>query len=58
MVNKNNHGGARPGSGRPPSGRDHRLTVYISGESSEKVSTVGNKSEYIDNLIKKYIKGK
>lgn len=45
-----------PGSdfatGRPATGRAHALTVRISQEAADILSGVGNKSAFIDQLIK------
>lgn len=49
----NGHGGARKGSGRRNLGRDIPLSVRISLESARLIQGVKNKSEYIDELIKK-----
>lgn len=53
MEEKRQHGGHRPGSGRPVTDRKRPLMVRISEESFLKLDKLtGNKSEYIDNLIK------
>ena len=52
---KNQHGGVRPNSGRPSTDRKVMLAVRISQEASDKLQTVSNKSEFIDNLIKKSV---
>lgn len=49
---KKQHGGRRPGSGRPANDRNIPLMVRISQKAAERLATVGNKAEYIDNLIK------
>ena len=45
-----------PGSdfatGRPATGRAHAITVRISQEAADILSGVGNKSAFIDKLIK------
>ena len=53
MEKKNAHGGSRPGAGRRANDRKCMLSVRISPEAEEIIKTVKNKSEYIDNLIKK-----
>lgn len=47
------HGGYRPNSGRPATDRKVMLSVRISQEAADKIATVKNKAEFIDNLIKK-----
>lgn len=47
------HGGYRPNSGRPATDRNIPITVRISKEAADKLATVKNKAEFIDNLIKK-----
>lgn len=52
-MNNNNHGGYRPGSGRPANDRNIQLMVRISKEAHDKLNRLTkNKSEYIDSLIK------
>ncbi len=46
-------GGVRPGAGRPSNGRTIAVTFRISQESMDILSRVGNKSQFIDVLIKK-----
>lgn len=53
MNKKENRGGARPNSGRPATGRTVTLSVKISKESAELLAPIPNKSEFIDELIKK-----
>ena len=53
MEQKKQHGGYRPNSGRPATDRKVMLSVRISQEAADKISQVSNKSEFIDNLIKK-----
>lgn len=50
---KKQHGGRRSGAGRPAGERNLMLSVRISQEAFDKISGVSNKSEFIDNLIKK-----
>jgi hypothetical protein len=51
--NEVKRGGVRPGSGRPANDRNVQLLVRITQEASDKLKQVSNKSEFIDNLIKK-----
>lgn len=44
-------GGSR-GGGRPVTDRNVAVTIRISQEAADKLKTVKNKSEFIDNLIK------
>lgn len=55
MEKKNNNGwgGFRENSGKPRGDRDYSLSVRISKESKDKIARVHNKSEFIDELIKK-----
>ena len=53
MENQKQHGGRRAGSGRPANDRNVQLLVRITQEASDKLKQVSNKSEFIDNLIKK-----
>ena len=53
---KSKRGGVRPNAGRKPSGRNIQLLVRIDKEAHEKISKVANKSEWINNVIKKYLK--
>ena len=53
MEQKKQHGGYRPNSGRPATDRKVMLSVRISQEAADKIATVKNKAEFIDNLIKK-----
>lgn len=52
-MNKQQHGGARPGSGRPSTNRKVAVSVRISPEAADKLKRVANKSEFLDNLIMK-----
>ena len=52
MEIKKQRGGVRPNSGRPATDRKVMLSVRISQEAADKINTVNNKSEFIDNLIK------
>ena len=45
--------GTKFASGRPATGRTHAISVRISQEAANILSTKKNKSEYIDNLIRK-----
>lgn len=52
--NKNNNwGGYRENAGKPRGDRDYSLSVRISKEAKDKIARVHNKSEFIDELIKK-----
>ena len=53
MEDKKQHGGRRSGAGRPAGERNLMLSVRISQEAFDKIAGVSNKSEFIDNLIKK-----
>lgn len=53
MEEKKKHGGARPGSGRRSTGRNVMLSVRVSAEAAALIGAVANKSEYIDNLIRR-----
>ena len=44
-------GGARPGAGRKPTGRDIAFSVRISQEAYAILQGVKNKAEFIDKLI-------
>ena len=46
-------GGFRPNAGRPETGRTVKISITISPEAAAKISKIKNKSEYIDNLIRK-----
>ena len=53
-TTKSKRGGYRKGSGRPATGRTRAITIRVSEEAVKKLNTLGvNKSEYIDNLIRK-----
>lgn len=53
MSNEKNHGGRRPGSGRPANNRNIMVGVRLSQEAVDKLNRLtSNKSEYIENLIK------
>jgi len=47
------HGGRREGAGRPTNDRNIAVSVRISKEAYGILKQQGNKSEFIDNLIKK-----
>ena len=51
----NNHGGPRPNSGRPTNDRNFALHVRITKEAADILNAQPNKSEFIDNLIKKSV---
>lgn len=51
-MNNNNKPGTAFGTGRPSTGRTHAITIRISEKAFEYLCSVGNKSEYIDSLIK------
>ena len=54
MSNENNHGGRRAGSGRPANDRNIMVGVRLSREVVDKLNRLtSNKSEYIENLIKR-----
>lgn len=47
-------GGARPGSGRPPTDRNVRLTIKLSEEAVKILDELTtNRSKYLDQLLKK-----
>lgn len=53
MEDKKQHGGRRPGSGRPANDRNIMVGVRLSQEAVDKLNRLtNNKSEYIENLIK------
>ena len=53
MEQKKQHGGPRPGSGRPSTDRSCVLSIRISQEAMDRLNALTkNKSEFIDNLIK------
>ena len=49
---KKQHGGRRSGAGRPANDRSYMIGARVSKEAYDKLQTVSNKSEFIDNLIK------
>ena len=49
---KKQHGGRRSNAGRPANDRSFMVGVRITKEAYDKLQTVSNKSEFIDNLIK------
>lgn len=51
-MEEKKRGGRREGSGRPETDRKVALSVRISQEAADKLATVANKSEFIDELIK------
>jgi len=57
MEQKKRHGGRREGAGRKANDRSIPVLVRITKEAADKLNTVGNKSEFIDNLIKQTISG-
>jgi hypothetical protein len=52
---KKQHGGYRPGAGRPSTDRSHAVTIRISEEALQKLNGYKNKSEKIDQLIKEHL---
>jgi hypothetical protein len=52
---KKQHGGYRPGAGRPATDRSHAVTLRISEKSFMKLNNCNNKSETIDRLIKEHL---
>lgn len=46
-------GGKRKGAGRPRGIRKHKICIKIQEETFFFLQTVGNKSAYIDHLIRK-----
>ena len=52
---KKQHGGSRPGAGRPATDRSHAVTLRISEEAFQKLNTQRNKSEIVDQLIKEHL---
>lgn len=55
MEEKKQHGGYRPGAGRPSTDRSHAVTIRISEEAFQKLKAQKNKSEVLDQLIKEYL---
>lgn len=55
MNVKSKKGGARPGSGRPETGRNIRVCIKLSKEVVDYLRGIKNKSEYIDNLIRQQL---
>lgn len=56
MSNDKNHGGRRPGSGRPANDRNIMVGVRLSQEAVDKLNRLTrNRSEYIERLIKQQI---
>lgn len=54
MEEKKQRGGSRPGAGRPANDRSIALSVRITQEAMNILNErTNNKSEFIDNLIKK-----
>jgi len=51
-MSDNNHGGVRPGSGRPTTDRKCQINARVSLEAFEIYQSWANKSEKLDNLIK------
>lgn len=50
-AEKKQRGGKRPGAGRPTGTRKNLISVRISDEANEILSSVNNKSEFINDLI-------
>ena len=57
MEQEKKRGGRREGAGRKANDRSIPVLVRITKEAADKLNTVGNKSEFIDNLIKQAISG-
>ena len=57
MEQEKKRGGRREGAGRKANDRSIPVLVRITKEAADKLNTVGNKSEFIDNLIKQTISG-
>lgn len=57
MEQEKRRGGRREGAGRKANDRSIPVLVRITKEAADKLNTVGNKSEFIDNLIKQAISG-
>jgi hypothetical protein len=55
MEEKKQRGGSRPGAGRPSNDRSIMVGVRISQEAADILNAQKNKSEFIDNLIKKSV---
>ena len=55
MEQEKQHGGYRPGAGRPATDRSHAVTLRISEAAFQKLNTQRNKSEVIDKLIKEHL---
>ena len=51
-IQNNMKAGSKFGTGRPATGRTYAISVRISREAAEILSTKKNKSEYIDGLIR------
>lgn len=52
---KKQHGGRRSGAGRPANDRSIMVGVRITKEAADILNAQPNKSEFIDNLIKKSV---
>lgn len=52
MQEKKQHGGPRPGSGRPTTDRDYPVTIRLSKEAYDKLQHITKKSQFLDELIK------
>lgn len=50
-AEKKQRGGKRPGAGRPIGTRKNMIAVRICDEANEILSSVTNKSEFINDLI-------
>lgn len=46
-------GGKRTGAGRPRGNRQHKICIKIQEDTNYMLQTIGNKSAYIDHLIRK-----
>lgn len=58
MTKKPTHGGKRPGSGRPPSGRTG-VTLSLLNETIEKLETLAStklgQAKIIDSLVERHL---
>lgn len=53
FTQNNMKAGSKFATGRPATGRTYAISVRISHEAAEILSTKKNKSQYIDGLIRK-----
>ena len=55
MEQPKQRGGARPGSGRPTTGRSRMIGVRVSEEAFNRLNELtNNKAEFIERLIMEY----